>query len=540
MIFKFLNSETKTITSAAIIVGVLSCASRVVGLIRDRILAGEFGAGDTLDVYYAAFKLPDLLFSLLIVGALSASFIPLFTKYYFGMLGKDKAWKFTNNVLNILGIFFVLLSVILFIFAQPLANLIAPGFDLSKRELVADFTRVMLLAELILGLSVVFGSVLQATKRFLLYSLAPILYNVGIVIGALLFVGPMGAIGLAWGVVLGAFLHFLLQLYGVLQNGYSYRWIFDWRDRDMQEVFRLMGPRLLGLGVQQFNIVVMTVIASGLAIGSVTVFNFAYNIQYFSIGIIGVAYAVAAFPTLCEYAEQKRFEHFVDVLSSTIRQVLFLIVPMMLLFLILRAQIVRVVVGAGAFDWEATILTADTLAFFSLGFFAQAIVLVLARAYFALRDTVTPFAAGLVSAVVNVFAGLWLSDKLGVAGLGAAATVSVLVNLVLLWAPLRSRLGTLNEFRLLKTMYVITVAGMLSGVAMQFMKGVAVMFVSLNTFFGVLAQGLIAGGTGLIVYGFVAWILKSEEMKHFVSSFQRRFLKKYQPEEAVRTETTVS
>jgi putative peptidoglycan lipid II flippase len=536
--FGLLNSESKTIAGAAMLVGVLSLLSRVVGFIRDRILAGEFGAGDTLDIYYAAFRVPDALFTLLVVGALSASFIPLFTKHFHRVAGKTDAWKLTNNTLNILGTAMALVSIILFVFADPLSELVAPGFNTLKQRSVADFTRVMLLAELLLMGSVVFGSVLQGLRRFFLYALAPIFYNIGIIVGALWLSDILGPIGLAWGVVLGAFLHLLVQLYGVLEAGYQYRWTFDWKNRDVREVIALMGPRVLGLAVSQINVILMTIIASGLAVGSVTVLTFAFNIQFLPIGIVGVSFAVAAFPILCEHAERKETERFISTFSLSVRQILFFIVPLTLLFLILRAQIVRVVVGAGKFGWEETILTADTLAFFTLSFFAQALVFLFARAYFALHDTMTPLVAGLVAATVNLLGSLYFSREAGVVGLALAFSISSIVNLILLWVPLRNRLGSLGELSIVQSLYVFTSAGLVSGAVMQLLKPVVVSVISLDTFFGVLSQGLIAGGAGLVAYGAICASLRNREMLDFSVSVRRRLFKKYQPEETVQTETT--
>ncbi len=534
------NSESKTIAGAAMLVGVLSLVSRVVGFIRDRILAGAFGAGDVLDAYYAAFKLPDTLFSLLVLGALSASFIPLFSKYYHRVGGRSEAWRFTNGVLNLLAVAMGIGSLGLLIFAKPLSELIAPGFPELKQELVASMTRVMLLAQFILALSVVFGSVLQGLKRFFIYSLAPIFYNLGIMIGAAWLAPWLGPIGLAWGVVLGAFLHFLVQLYGVLQAGYRYEPLFDGKRRDVREAFVLMGPRVLGLAVAQLNVVMMTIIASSLGRGSVTVFHFAYNIQYLPIGMIGISYAIAAFPVLSEHAEKNQPERFVHAFSSSVRQMLMFIVPLTFLFLILRAQIVRVVVGAGAFGWIETIATANTLAFFTLSFFAQCLVLLLARAYFALQDTITPLLSGVVSAVVTLLGSLYFTEHAGVVGLALAYSIGSIVNVALLWVPLRVRLGSLGESSIVNALYIFTGAGLVSGVVMQLLKPVAAAMIPLETFFGVLMQGLFAGGIGLFVYVLIAWLFKSQEVIDFIASVRRRFFKTYQPEEIVPTETTGS
>jgi putative peptidoglycan lipid II flippase len=535
-----LHHEAKTIASAAMLVGVLSFISRVVGFIRDRILAGTFGAGDTLDVYYAAFKIPDLLFNLLVIGALSASFIPLFIKRYEGAGGKEDAWKLTNNALNIIAVTMAVCALGLFVFAPSLSQVIAPGFFGPKQDRVADFTRVLLLAEWMLAVSVVFGSVLQGLKRFFLFALAPVAYNVGIIFGALVLTDFMGPIGLAFGVVAGAFLHFLVQGYGVLQSGYRYQWIFHGRDRDVRAMMRLMGPRVLALAVSQINFILMAVIGSGLAVGSVTIFTFAYNIHFLPIGIIGVSYAIAAFPVLALHAEHQDWERLRQSISGSVRQILFFIIPLTLLFLVLRMQIVRVVVGAGAFGWEETIATANTLAFFTLSLFAQCLVFLLSRVFFALHDTATPLGAGLVSAVVGLLGGLYFSREAGVVGLALAYSLAALVNLVLLWIPLRVRLQSLCELSILRSLYILSVAGLVAGVVMQLAKPLVVQVIPLDTFLGVLTQGLVAGGLGLFTYGLIARLLKSPEMEDLMVSLRRRAFRAYRLSESLPPDTTVS
>jgi len=532
------NNESKTIAGAAVLLGVLSLASRLVGLVRDRILSGQFGAGDTLDVYYAAFKVPDFVFNLLVVGALSASFIPLFTKALHSAEGEKEAWCFTNNVLNILAILSLLAAGIMAIFAHPLGDFIAPGFEGVKETMVVDFTRVMLLAEVFLSVSVIFGSALQGLKRFFLYALAPIFYNFGIIAGALWLVPILGPIGLAWGVVFGAALHCLIQFVGVISLGYHYCWSFKLRDRATQEMIKMTGPRVLGLAVAQINVIVTTMLASLLPSGNLTIFNFAYNISFLPIGLIGVSYAVAIFPTLSEHIERKEKDKFIETISSGLKQVLFFIIPCTIVFLLLRAQIVRVVVGAGKFGWAETITTADTMAIIVISLFAQCINYLLARAFFALHDTKTPLIAGLISAIVNIAAAWFLMPHFGVLALGAAVSLSAVVNFVLLWVPLRLKLGTLHEKEILRSLWILTVAGLFAGLATQAMKPLVVTYISLETFWGVLLQGLIAGGLGIAVYILIALGLKSPEAITFVSSLRRKFLRGYKPEEVMPTTTS--
>lgn len=529
---KFVNKESKSIVGAAAIVGVLSFVSRIVGLIRDRILAGQFGAGDTLDVYYAAFKIPDFLFSLIVVGALSASFIPIFIHLQQKHFSHDDEWKFTNNILHVLGIVMVVVILVLFGFTDPISKLVAPGFPDAKQQMVAVFMRVMIFGQLLLTASMVFGSVLQSIKRFFLYSLAPIFYNIGIIVGAYFFVDWLGVIGLAWGVVFGASLHCLIQFVGVRNAGYSYKFICSLKDKDVLKFLRLTGPRLLGIATSQILFVILAILASTLAVGSVTVFQFAYNIQFFAVGIIGVSFAVAVFPTLSDHANNNNSTEFVSTLSSTILQVLYLLIPLTILFLILRAQIVRVVVGAGAFDWAATIATANTLAFFAFTFIPQAFVFILARAYFALHDTVTPLVAAIIGAIFGIVSAYLFIAEFGVVGLGMAYSLASLVNATILWVSLRSRIGTLEELKIFLSFTKMLMAGSVCAVVMQALKPIAVSIISLDTFFGVLSQGLFAGGFGWVTYVVACRLLGIEEQRAILSSVRRKILK-----QTVQTET---
>lgn len=533
MVLKFLNAESKTIVGAATVVGVLSLASRVVGFVRDRVLAGAFGAGDQLDAYYAAFKVPDVLFALVVVGSLSAGFIPVFTKYWGNRLTQDRAWALTTRVLGILLVAMALVAAAGAAFAGPVAALVAPGFPEAKRALVAAHMRVMLLAQVLLAASVVFGSALQGMKRFVLYSAAPVLYNLGIIAGALWLVGPLGPVGLAWGVALGALLHVAVQAAGASQAGWRPSWPRPLLDRDVREVFLLTVPRMLGIGVSQLLFLALAVLASTLPSGNVTVFQFAYNIQFLPVGVIGVSFAIAAFPSLADHAAKREAARFADTFSSAVRQVLFFIVPLTALFLIVRAQVVRVVVGAGAFDWAATVLTADTLAFFALSFVPQCLVYLLSRAFFAVHDTVTPLAAGIVSAALGGVTALLLIGPFGAVGLAMAFSLASFANAALLWVTLRGRVGSLGEAAMLPSVYKIAVAGIVAGVVMQAMKPLVLVLIATDTFLGVFAQGLIAGGLGLTAYVAVCRMLRSQELFDLVEGMRRKALRRAAPEEAI-------
>lgn len=525
MLKRILNGQSSTITSAAIIIAGASFVSRLVGLVRDRILAHYFGAGPIMDAYYASFKIPDLVYNLLIAGALTAGFIPTFTKLF--DLGEDKnpAWDLASNIINILGIGLIFLCGLGIIFAAPLAVIIAPGFAPASQALVVSLTRIMFLSPLLLGFSMVLGGILQSLRRFVLYAIAPIFYNLGIIAGAVGLYPIFGPQGLAWGVILGALLHLTLQIYGAYDAGYRWHWRFNFKDKATRLVGKLMIPRTLGLAMTNINAVIVTMLASLLPVGSVAVYNYANNLQWFPIGLIGIPFALAAFPILSAAAAKNDEPNFVKTLSATAGQIIFLIIPASVLIMLLRAQIVRVVLGTGQFDWAATINTADALAFFALGLFAQALIPLLARAFYALADTKTPFVISLISELISIITALLLMDSLGVSGLALASSVGAILNFVLLTIYLRQTTGSLDEAVILPTLYKIALATLVMGLSIQWLKYPLAKIFDQHYLWGILGQGLSAGLVGLFIYIALCHLLKVPEYLHFRQSFQRRWLK---------------
>lgn len=522
---KILNSQSKSITGAAIILSGATLLSRLVGIIRDRVLAHYYGAGPVMDAYYASFKIPDLIYSLLIVGALTAGFIPTFTKLLSEKDNHKHAWYLTNNILNILGLSLLVLCSLGLIFTPVLIKFIAPGFHDDNLIRVIGFTRIMFLSPIFLGISMIMGGVLQSLRRFVLYAFAPIFYNFGIIFGATVLVRLMGENGLAWGVVLGAFIHCAIQIYGVRQVGWRYRFKFNIKDKDTNTVGKLMVPRTLGLAITQLNQVIVTVLASFLPVGSIAVYNYANNLQAVPVGLFAIPFALAIFPLLSAAAAENDMEQFVGHLSNVVRQILFLIVPAATLILLLRAQIVRVILGSGQFDWNATVNTADALAFFSLGLVAQALIPVLSRAFFALSNTKTPFIIGIISELISIIAALVLMKPLGVAGLALASSIGVTINLILLWTYLRSETKTLNESEILSLIYKIAFASLVMGLIVQALKYPLAKLLNQQIFWGIFGQGAIAGTAGIVVYFFLCYILRVPEFIQFKDSFARRWLK---------------
>lgn len=526
---KIFSSKTTTITSAAIILGLTSFVSRFIGIIRDRILAHNFGTGDVLDAYYAAFKIPDLLYVLLISGALSVGLIPIFTKVYYQKKDNKKdAWELISNIINISGIIIVPLSFLLIIFTPQLIPLIAPGFTDEKLKLTIQMTRIMFLSPLFLGMSAIVGGVLQSLKNFFIYSLSPIFYNFGIIFGATILVPVIGNIGLAWGVIIGSILHLAIQLPVFFKTGFRYSKILNFKDKNIIQIGKLMIPRVMALSALQINLIITTAIASTLTAGSITIFNYANNLQSFPIGMIGVSFAVAAFPTLSLLANQKNKKDFVKNLSSTVRQILFFIIPLTIIFLLLRAQIVRIVLGTGQFGWEATIKTADSLAYFSLSLFAQSLLALLIRAYYAWEDTKTPFFISIIAVTFNIILNIIFTKtniNMGVAGLALTYSLAYILNFTLLWVFLKFKIGHLDEKRIFIAICKFSIAGLFMSLAVQISKYLLASIVDMHTFWGIFIQGIVAGLLGCFVYIIIGLILKTHEMKIFIKIIKDKLIK---------------
>ncbi|MEK7167861.1 MAG: murein biosynthesis integral membrane protein MurJ [Patescibacteria group bacterium] len=544
-----INSSSQTITSAAILIGALSLASRLVGILRDRILASEFGAGNALDVYYAAFRLPDFVYNLLILGVISAGLIPVFTSLL-TKNKKDEAWKLINSILNLLIIGLLIICASLFLLAPYIIPLITPGFPPEKMAETAALSRIMFLSPFFLGLSAIFSSILQSFRRFFIYSLAPIFYNVGIIIGAIYFTKYWGVSGLAWGVVLGAFIHMVIQLLPLPFIGFKYSLILDFKDKNVIRVGKLMIPRTLALLVSQINFVVITIMASTLAVGSLAIFNLSNNLQNFPLGIFGISLAVAALPVLSALAADKKNSEFVSAISTTFRQILFFIIPISVILFVLRAQIVRIILGSGNFNWYDTRLTAACLAIFCLGLFAQGTFPLIIRGFYALHNTKTPFFVGLATMAVNIIslflfrfifsfengflffttAILRINELSGlvdfrILALPAAVTVSSIFELIILMIFLRRHIGRLDGRKILDSTMRILFASLGAGLFAYALLQILDKLVETETFLGILAQGFSAGLLGLVGYWLIGYLLKMEEMHIFTSSLKRKLLR---------------
>lgn len=493
------------------IIALFSLLSRVVGLLRDRIFASHFGAGETLDVYYAAFRIPDFLFNLLILGTLSAAFIPVFTSYR--VKNEETAWRIANTVFNLTFLIMGALSILLVALSPFVVKLIVPGFSADKMAATVLVTRIMLLSPFFFSLSSVFSSILNSYRKFAVVAALPVVYNLSIIAGAIFLYPSMGLSGLAWGVVVGAFLHMLMQIPSLARTGYRWRPILELRQAGVDKIAKLFLPRVLTMDFSPF---IASAVGSTLSAGSIAVYNLANNLQSVPLGVIAVSFATAAFPVLSEAAAKKETGMFGKVFNETLAQILYLMIPLSALMLILRAQIVRLILGAGQFSWEDTVWTISTLAFFVLSLFAQGLMPLLTRAFYSLHNTVAPVVTGLVSAVVNVLAAVYFTShlNLGVAGLALAFSVASLANFLMLFIWLEISFGNLIDGKLILNVEKIIIGTLGMGIAAYGMLYAVAPFVDTRTGMGLALQTLSALAAGGVTYWFLGFVLGLPESRH--------------------------
>jgi len=290
----------------------------------------------------------------------------------------------------------------------------------------------------------------------------------------------------------------------------------------MRKVIRLMIPRTMGIAVNQINFLVITIFASTLASGSLAIFNFANNIQSFPLGLFGVSFAVAAFPSLSAYASRGMNEKFVENFSKTFRKIIFFIIPLSVFILLLRAQLVRVILGSGQFNWEDTVLTFETLGFLTVSLFAQCLVPLLTRSFYAIHNTKTPFYIALATEAINIILVILLIGKFQVSGLAIAFSTASIVNMALLFAILRKKIGYLDEKNILNSAFKVILAATIAGMITQILKYAIDLVANIDTFLGIFAQLIISGGAGIAVFLLMSWVFKIEELFHFKNSISRK------------------
>ncbi len=543
MIHKILNSETKSISAASLILAVSYITSACLGLMRDRLLAGIFGAGNELDVYYTAFTVPDFIALLLIFGAISAAVIPIFSSYL--VKSRDEAFAYLSTFLNVFLGFLIIVCIILILTTPLIISLIAPGFSPEKKEMTATLMRIMFLSPIILGASNIVSGILHIFNRFLVTALSPLLYNLGIIIGIVAFVPRWGITGLAWGVVLGGVLHLIVQIPALFLSGFKYKISFNIFAPGIIKTLKLMVPRSLGLAAGQINTIAITAIASTLAAGSIAVFNLANNLSSMMVSAMAISISTAMFPSLAMDFISDR-EKFQRKFSRVLRQLLFLTVPVTFLLLLLRAQVVRVVLGAGKFDWVDTKLTTACLGILAFNVIAQGMILFFSKSFYAAHNTRVPAILSGVTVAFNIIlsmAFVWLIkgspafsafiqsmlrlsgvNNIGVIGLALAFTITALAEAILLWYYFAKHFPTLDWEGVSESFYKISLSTLIMVGATFVVRQLLGLILPLEIFWGIFFQLIISGAAGIVVYLAASHRLKSAELTVLIDSFLKKVI----------------
>ena len=422
----------QVLARAGLIVSIAFLASRVLGWVRLVVIGNSFPPRD-LDTFFAAFRLPDLIFQLVAAGAVGSAMIPIVA----GLIAtgdQARAWRVVSTVVNLMLIGLGVLAVALAVSAPVVMRAVTPGFDEIQLARTVELTRIMLLSPVFLALGAVATSVLNAGGRFAAAAIAPIVYNLAIIGGALLLAPSMGVEGLALGVVCGSLGHLVVQLRGLGRLGFNYQPEIGLSDRHARDALKLMAPRAVGLGAGQITFVVVTSLASSLGAGAITAYNIAFTLLQIPIGVIGVPLGVVVFPSLSREIALGRLPEYVGLLTRALRLLLYVMLPIGGLLAILRRQVVTLLFDYGRFDAAAIELTANTLLFFLLGLAAHALIAVLARAFYARQDTRTPVAAAILAVVINTTLAILLVGPLGLGGIALAIAIAAWIEaLLLLW-----------------------------------------------------------------------------------------------------------
>lgn len=540
-LFSLLYSRQTSILSGAFIIMTTMMVAKVLGLIRDRLLAHVFSP-DTIDIFWSAFRLPDLIFQLVILGALSVAFIPIFTEY-FEREGKEDAFELARAVLNISLAVFIVAAFLIYIFAPVLiSKFIAPGFSPEKQTQVVALTRIIIFGQTILVLGAFFIGILQSFQRFIVPALAPVFYNLGIILGILIFAEDFGIMGAGFGVIIGAALHALIQLPLIWSIGFRFKFPIKFFHPGVREIAGLVGVRTFGLAAEQINETVGLALASLASIGSVTYLTFAQHLQVVPIGLFGATLAQAALPVLSSERARGKIEEFKVTLLTTMHQILFLALPATAILIVIRIPVVRLVFGASQFDWEATVLTGATLALLAIGLSAQAVSLLLVRGFYALKDTKTPVIVSLIVVSVNIILSVYFITilKMEVWSIGLANSISTVLSGVLLFWMLHFKVNKFNLNRVLVSLGKMLMSTIIMGVALYIpIKLLDQVIFDTTRTVNLLLLTSLSSIFALSVYVALVWFLKVRELLTFADLIKKiaQFQIKIRSKEIIPPET---
>lgn len=498
-------------------------ASRILGLFRDRLLASRFDP-DTLGIYFAAFRIPNFLFEILVTGALTSAFIPVFTRLLQTNREQD-AWKMSSALISICSIVLLGISIPMLVWTEPLSRLLAPGFSDAQIIQMSQFTKFIIVAQVLpLLIGNFFTGILQSYNMFLIPAIAPVVYNIGIIVGIVCGTDRFGLWAPVYGVGLGAVFFMLIQIPSLVRFGFRYHPFASFKSEGVKDVFALMAPRTIGLAVSQIDTTVDLMLSSTLGARMVTVFHFAQHLQQLPVGLFGATVAQAAFPLLSASAAKKDKEGFMKTIYSAMNQICFYILPISVLFLVLRIPIVRLVFGAAQYDWNATVLTGLTLSFFAISLAAQSATQVFTRAFYAQYNTKTPVMVSIGSIALNTLLSIVFIHffHFPVWSLGLSTSIASILHAITLTILLKRTYGEFSLRHLFDGPIRMLLASVLMGIALWIPVKLfdQLVFDTTRTVGLLLLTGL-SSGIGLGVYLYFVWLLDVSEARTFLFYIQK-------------------
>ena len=511
----FLFNTQNSILSATFILATASGLSAFLGFIKTRLLASYFGVSDVLAVFYTADRIPNLIYSVLIVGAVSTVFIPVFT----GLLKKDKqeAFDVASSIINTTLIFFIFSGIIMFIFSPQIIKILSLG-NFSPEEITvgSNLMRIMLAAQTILVAGSLSTSVLQSFKYFAIPALAPVAYNVGMILGIVFLSKTMGIYGPAVGVIIGALLHFGIQAPFLKKAGFSFRPRMNLKDPNFKKTLTLVPPRIMSVLLANITQTINNSLAILVSTSSVIYLKFADQLQTLPVTLFGISMAAAALPTLSSQNSIEDREDFKDTFLTSFFQMMYLVMPISAILLILRVPVVRLVYGVQNFPWDATIKTAWTLAFFSIGIFAQSANYLITRAYYALKDTLTPVIVNVATALINVLISVAFVThfRLGVWSVAFAYTITSLMDMVFMFIFLNKKIGGFDKKKILFPFVKISMSTMFMGIMLYIpMRFLDNFIFDTTRTVNLLGLTAVAGFLGIATYILLTSLLKVKEIQ---------------------------
>jgi putative peptidoglycan lipid II flippase len=549
MVKKFIqlfHKEIGGLHEAAYLLALFAVASQLLGVVRDRLLASRFGAGLELDLYYAAFRIPDFIF-VTVASLVSISVLVPFLSARLDR-GKEEIREFISHTFSFFALLIVIVCAGAFVVAPYILPKIFPGFtnpaDVTRLVLLS---RILLLSPILLGISNFFASITQLYKRFVVYALTPVLYNLGIIIGIVFFAPLWGNIGIVWGVVLGAALHCLIQIPFIIREGLFPRLSVFFSFVKIREVVMLSVPRTVALATSHFATILLLGFASQMKEGSISIFNFSWNLQSVPLTIIGMSYSLAAFPVLSALFARGERDSFIAQFVLAARHIIFWSVPLSALFIVLRAQIVRTILGASTeFDWNDTRLTAAALALFTFSALAQSVILLFVRGFYAAGKTKAPLIINSLSAVVIVVSAYTLralfehslvlkafienlfrvQDVSGVEMLvlPLGFTIGAIVNAVLLWIVFERNFRGFSR-PVIGALYHCLAAAVIIGVVAYAGLNIFDDVFDLTTVAGVFLQGFCSGVLGIFAGVVMLKMLGNREVNEIIAALHRKIWK---------------